>query len=87
MLNLQINWNPDPVMFDLVFLQLRWYGVMWALAIITGYYLTFYLFKKKGMDTDKTRQTDSIYFNRRYYRGEIRTRNVLRTGLLFSTSV
>lgn len=39
-----IRWNPDPIMVDLGFLQLKWYGVLF----VTGFALGYIFFKREA---------------------------------------
>ncbi len=48
---LQITWNPDPVVFSVGKFSLRWYGLMWGLAVFLGFQTTLYLFKQKNLAT------------------------------------
>lgn len=45
-----ITWTCDPVAFSLFGLEIRWYGVMFALAFICGWFLLSKMFKKEGRD-------------------------------------
>jgi len=45
---LSIYWNVNPEIFHIGPLAVRWYGLMFALAFITGYYIFKYFFKKEG---------------------------------------
>lgn len=45
---LYIYWNVDPEIFQIGPLAVRWYGLMFALAFITGYYIFKHFFKKEG---------------------------------------
>lgn len=40
-----IRWNPDPIMVDLGFLQLKWYGMLF----VTGFALGYVFFKKEAV--------------------------------------
>ena len=46
-----INWNPDPYIFKIGGFGLKWYGAMWALAIILSYFLTLWLCRKRHIPT------------------------------------
>lgn len=55
-----IQWNVDPVMFDLGFIAPRWYGILFAAAFIVSYYIMKWIFvreKRPIQDLD----TLSIY--------------------------
>jgi phosphatidylglycerol---prolipoprotein diacylglyceryl transferase len=45
--------NLNPVLMHLGPMQVRWYGVMYALSFIIGYYLICYLAQKRGAPLDK----------------------------------
>lgn len=42
-----IQWNVDPVMFDLGFIAPRWYGVLFASAFIVSYYIMKRIFVRE----------------------------------------
>lgn len=44
-----ITWNVDPVAFSLGPLQVRWYGICWALGFLFGYLLMSKVYKKERM--------------------------------------
>ena len=44
-----ITWNVDPVAFSLGSLQVRWYGICWALGFLFGYLLMSKVYKKEKM--------------------------------------
>ena len=44
-----ITWNLDPVAFSLGPLQVRWYGICWALGFLLGYLLMNKVYKKERM--------------------------------------
>lgn len=48
-----INWNVDPIAFSLGPLTIKWYGLMYSLAIICNYYLGVYFFKRNNLPLDK----------------------------------
>lgn len=43
-----ITWNVDPVLFHLGPLEVRWYGLLWALAILSAYWIVIKIFKHEG---------------------------------------
>ncbi|MEJ5264375.1 MAG: prolipoprotein diacylglyceryl transferase [Bacteroidales bacterium] len=45
---LYVHWNVSPEIFHLGPLAIRWYGLMFAFAFLTGYYIFKYFFKKEG---------------------------------------
>lgn len=46
-----INWDVSPIIFEIGFLKLRWYGLLFALGFVIGYYIIEWIFKieKKPM--------------------------------------
>jgi prolipoprotein diacylglyceryl transferase len=46
--SLYIHWNVNPEIFHIGPLAVRWYGLLFATAFITGYYIFKYFFKKEG---------------------------------------
>ena len=49
---LYIHWNPDPALFHLGSFTLRWYSVLWMIAILTGSQVVYHLYKQKGLPLD-----------------------------------
>ena len=47
-----ITWNVDPVLFHLGPLQIRWYGLLWALGFFIGYYIMQRIYRKEKMTED-----------------------------------
>lgn len=47
-----ITWNVDPVLFSLGGLQVRWYGLLWALGFFIGYYVMQRIYRKEKMTED-----------------------------------
>ena len=46
---LYIHWNPDPALFHLGGFTLRWYSVLWMIALLTGRLGVHHLYKLKGL--------------------------------------
>lgn len=44
-----ITWNVDPVAFSLGPVEVRWYGICWALGFLFGYLLMSKVYKKEKM--------------------------------------
>ena len=44
-----ITWNVDPVAFSLGSLQVRWYGICWAVGFLLGYLLMSKVYKREKM--------------------------------------
>ena len=47
-----ITWNVDPVLFQLGALQVRWYGLLWALGFVIGYFVMRRIYRKEKMSDD-----------------------------------
>lgn len=47
-----ITWNVDPVLLHLGPLQIRWYGLLWALGFFIGYYVMHRIYRKERMTED-----------------------------------
>lgn len=43
-----ITWNVDPVFFSLGPLSVRWYGLMFAIGFMAGYYIVARMFRHEG---------------------------------------
>lgn len=50
---LAINWNPDGILFDLGFFQIRYYSLMFIVAFLLGWYITKHIFKRENLGIDK----------------------------------
>jgi len=46
-------WNPNPIAFEIFGLSIAWYGLTWSVAILVGYFLLLYIFKKENKDQNK----------------------------------
>lgn len=44
-----VVWNADPVLFTLGPLQVRWYGLFWAIGFLVGYMILGKMFKREGI--------------------------------------
>ncbi len=47
-----ITWNVDPVLFSLGSLQVRWYGLLWALGFLFGYFIMRKIYRREKMTDD-----------------------------------
>ncbi len=56
--NLVVVWNFDPVMFSLGSLEIRYYGLMWALALLLGGWFFGNFCKREGL---KPELADSVF--------------------------
>ena len=45
---IQIVWNPDPILFEIGAFKMTWYGALWGLSILLGYYVSRHIYHKKG---------------------------------------
>ena len=45
---LQIIWNPDPVLFQLGSLKIRWYSFFWIVALVSGAWMVNTILYEKG---------------------------------------
>ena len=45
-----INWSPNPIMLDLGFIQLRWYGLLFSFAFVVGLVIFTKVFKEQKKD-------------------------------------
>ena len=43
-------WNPDPVIFEIFSLQLRWYGLLFVSGFLVGFYIMQWMYKREGKD-------------------------------------
>jgi phosphatidylglycerol:prolipoprotein diacylglycerol transferase len=48
-----MNWNLDPIAFSVFGVSIAWYGLTWSLAILLGYAVLYYIFKKEQKDLTK----------------------------------
>ncbi len=47
MIDLAITWNPNPTLFHLGSIPIKYYGLFWAIGIALGYYVVRYQYKDK----------------------------------------
>ena len=47
-----ITWNVDPVLFHLGALQVRWYGLMWAMGFFFGYFVMRNIYRHEKVSDD-----------------------------------
>lgn len=52
-MTLTVFWQPDPVAFSLLGLDIRWYSLFWCLALVSGYLIMSRLYKQQGIDKEK----------------------------------
>ena len=56
--NLVVVWDFDPVLFSIGSFDIRYYGLMWAIALLLGGYMFNSFCKKEGLDQ---KIADSIF--------------------------
>ena len=56
---LSINWNPNPELFNLFGISIRYYGLLWAVGIFFAYIIVLYQFRDKKIDDKKF---DPLFF-------------------------
>ena len=47
-----ITWNVDPVLIHLGSLEIRWYGLLWALGFFVGYFVMRRMYRREKMTDD-----------------------------------
>jgi prolipoprotein diacylglyceryl transferase len=47
-----ITWNIDPVLFSIGNLHVRWYGLMWALGFLLGYFVMRKIYRREKLGDD-----------------------------------
>jgi len=52
-------WNPDPVIFELFSLQLRWYGLLFVSGFLIGFYIMTWMYKRENKDV---KQLDRLLY-------------------------
>ena len=48
-----ILWNPDPIAFSLFGFDVRWYSLFWCSALLLGYLIMAWLYKKQKLPKEK----------------------------------
>lgn len=46
-------WNPNPIAFNVFGISIAWYGLTWSSAILIGYFLFLFIFKREKKDNSK----------------------------------
>lgn len=46
-------WNPNPIAFEVFGTSVAWYGLSWSLAILFGYFVMRFIFKRDGKNLNK----------------------------------
>ena len=44
-----INWNPNPELFNIAGVSIRYYGLLWAVGFALVYMIVHYLFRQKNI--------------------------------------
>lgn len=50
---LSINWNPDPELFNLFGISIRYYGLLWIVGLVCAYLVVQRLYRDRHIDEDK----------------------------------
>ena len=56
---LSINWNPNPELFNLFGISIRYYGLLWAVGIFFAYVVVHYQYRDKKIEEKKF---DPLFF-------------------------
>ncbi|MFH1610291.1 MAG: prolipoprotein diacylglyceryl transferase family protein, partial [Patescibacteria group bacterium] len=56
------NFIPNPILLNLGFFQIRWYGVILALAVASGFLVFFKLILKKEKDVSKDSIANLLFY-------------------------
>lgn len=48
-----INWNPDPILFQLGEISLRWYSILFMSGLYIGYSIVHRIYSKENISTEK----------------------------------
>ncbi|GAK35290.1 prolipoprotein diacylglyceryl transferase [Bacteroides graminisolvens] len=48
-----IHWNPNPELFNLLGISIRYYGLLWAVGILFAYLVVHYQYRDKKIGEDK----------------------------------
>ena len=56
---LSINWNPNPELFNLFGISIRYYGLLWAVGIFFAYVIVHYQYRDKKIEEKKF---DPLFF-------------------------
>ncbi|MDO4880994.1 MAG: prolipoprotein diacylglyceryl transferase [Capnocytophaga sp.] len=48
-----MNWNPDQILFDLGFIQIRYYSLMYVIAFVLGYYIMKKIFIRENKPLER----------------------------------
>ena len=70
---LYIHWNPDPILFSIAGIAIRWYSIFWFIAILAGSQVV----SIEGFTCRYVSEFVFIQFLRYFYRGTVGTLFVL----------
>lgn len=48
-----VNWNPNPILFQLGEITLRWYSVLFILGLSIGYHIVYRIYSKENLSVEK----------------------------------
>lgn len=51
-MDLYITWNPNPEIFQLLGVTIRWYSAFWLIALVSGAYVIYRQFKDQKLNID-----------------------------------
>ena len=74
---LSINWNPNPELFNLFGISIRYYGLLWAIGIFFAYIVVHYQYRDKEDRRKEVRTAFLLLFFRHPDRGTTGTLPVL----------
>lgn len=49
-----ITWTVNPVLFSVGPISVRWYGLMWAIGFLVGYWIVSKVYAREGISEEKT---------------------------------
>ncbi len=52
-MNEYLVWNIDPVLIDMGFLKIRWYGLMFASAFMASFYVMQWVYRREGKNVEQ----------------------------------
>ncbi len=55
---LGFNWNPDDILFQIGFIQIKYYNLLWILAFVVGWSIMKQIFKRENISIEKL---DSLF--------------------------
>ncbi|GMN07441.1 prolipoprotein diacylglyceryl transferase [Croceitalea sp. MTPC5] len=55
---LGFNWNPDDILFQIGFIQIKYYNLLWILAFVVGWSIMKKIFKRENISIEKL---DSLF--------------------------